>query len=115
MEGKRGVDRSDLALAEARRLRAILRCVRIFGDARDIRRSVAMIDYQAAVLTDRVHGSLYVDPRVFADEMTRIFVRGWVFVGHESEVPEPGDWVTRRIGGQPVILARDREGQIHVL
>jgi phenylpropionate dioxygenase-like ring-hydroxylating dioxygenase large terminal subunit len=74
-----------------------------------------MIDYKAAVRTDRVDGRLYVDPQVFADEMSRIFVRGWVFVGHDSEVPEPGDWVTRRIGRQPVIFVRDRDGRIHVL
>lgn len=74
------------------------------------------IDYDAAVSTARVHGSLYVDPRAFDDEMSRIFARGWVFVGHESEIPEPGDWVTRRLGREPVILVRDREGgALHVL
>ena len=42
--------------------------------------------------------SLYTDPRIFADEMERIFHRGWVFVGHESEIPGPGDFVTRSLG-----------------
>lgn len=74
-----------------------------------------MIDYAAAVRADRVHGGVYVDPDVFADEMTRIFARGWVFVGHESEIPEPGDWVTRRLGREPVIFVRDRDGAVHVL
>jgi phenylpropionate dioxygenase-like ring-hydroxylating dioxygenase large terminal subunit len=74
-----------------------------------------MIDYSSAVRTDRVHGSLYVDPEVFADEMARIFTRGWAFVGHDSEIPEPGDWVTRRLGREPVILVRDRNGEVHVL
>jgi phenylpropionate dioxygenase-like ring-hydroxylating dioxygenase large terminal subunit len=74
-----------------------------------------MIDYRAAIRDDRVHGRLYVDPEVFAEEMTCIFVRGWAFVGHESEIPESGDWVTRRIGRQPVIFVRDREQRIHVL
>jgi phenylpropionate dioxygenase-like ring-hydroxylating dioxygenase large terminal subunit len=74
-----------------------------------------MIDYASAIRSDRVHGSLYVDPDVFRDEMTRIFVAGWVFVGHESEIPEPGDWVTRRLGPEPVILVRDRERRVHVL
>src|SRR5215475_2555185 len=97
-----------------RRLPEILRCVRIYRK-RDAPKEGAMIDYRAAVRTDRVDGRLYVDPQVFADEMSRIFARGWVFVGHDSEVPEPGDWVTRRIGRQPVILVRDRDGQVHVL
>ncbi len=39
------------------------------------------IGYDALVQGERVHASLYTDPRVFADEMDRIFFRGWVFVG----------------------------------
>jgi nitrite reductase/ring-hydroxylating ferredoxin subunit len=73
------------------------------------------IDYSALFGDDRVHGSLYADPQVFDDEMDRIFTRGWAFVGHESEVPQPGDWVTRRLGREPVILTRDRTGGINVL
>lgn len=72
-------------------------------------------DYAALVADDRVHGSLYVDEDVYVDEMARIFTDGWVFVGHESEVPEPGDWVTRRLGAEPVILVRDRDGRANVL
>ena len=74
-----------------------------------------MIDYVAAIRSDRVHGSLYVDPQVFEDEMERIFARGWVFVGHDSEIPSPGDWVTRRLGREPVIFVRDGDASTHVL
>ena len=42
-----------------------------------------------------MHGSLYTDPRVFADELTRIWYRTWVYVGHESEVGQPGDYVRK--------------------
>jgi hypothetical protein len=38
-----------------------------------------------------------------------------VFVGHDSEIPTPGDWVTRQVGQEPVIMVRDREGQVRVL
>jgi fatty-acyl-CoA synthase len=72
------------------------------------------VDYKALVQDDRIHASLYTDPRIFADELERIFHRGWVFVGHASEIPRPGDYVTRRIGAQPVILVRGREGQVSV-
>jgi phenylpropionate dioxygenase-like ring-hydroxylating dioxygenase large terminal subunit len=71
--------------------------------------------YEATIRADRIHGSLYVEPEVFEDEMSRIFTRGWVFVGHDSEIPEPGDWVTRRLGREPVIFVRDRDGAVHVL
>ena len=60
--------------------------------------STPAIDYKALVQDDRIHASLYTDPRIFDDEMERIFHRGWVFVGHDSEIPRPGDFVTRTIG-----------------
>lgn len=64
---------------------------------------------------ERVHGSLYTDDAVFERELQRIFHDGWSFVGHSSEVPEPGDWVTRQIGLDPVLLVRDRDGEVRVL
>jgi benzoate/toluate 1,2-dioxygenase alpha subunit len=64
---------------------------------------------------DHVHRSLYTDPAIFDMEMDRIFGRGWVFVGHESQVPNPGDFLTTRIGKQPVVLSRHTDGKVYVL
>src|SRR5438093_6496751 len=72
------------------------------------------IRYDALVQDDRIHASLYTDPQIFADEMERIFHRGWVFVGHASEIPNAGDFVTRPIGAQPAIMVRGRDGEIAV-
>lgn len=74
-----------------------------------------MIDYKGLVQDDRIHASLYTDPRVFDDEMERIFHRGWVFVGHASEIPSPGDYVTRTLGAEPVVMVRGGDGAISVL
>src|SRR2546422_52640 len=74
-----------------------------------------MIDYKALIQDDRIHVSLYTDPRIFADEMDRIFTRGWVFVGHASEIPRPGDYVTRTLGTQPVIMVRGKDSAVSVL
>lgn len=52
---------------------------------------------------------------VFQAEMERIFARTWVFVAHESEIPNKGDYVLRKIGLDPVIVSRDDSGQIHVM
>ncbi|MDO8941759.1 MAG: hypothetical protein Q7U75_01175, partial [Desulfobacterales bacterium] len=60
--------------------------------------------YEDLVHEDRVHGSLYTSQAVFNDEMERIFHRGWVYVGHESEIPNSGDFVARRIGLQSMIF-----------
>ncbi|MGH7421413.1 MAG: aromatic ring-hydroxylating oxygenase subunit alpha, partial [Candidatus Rokuibacteriota bacterium] len=74
----------------------------------------AAVDYKTLVQDDRIHASLYTDARIFADEIERIFHRGWVFVGHDSEVPRPGDFVTRRVGAQPVLMVRGRDGDVSV-
>ena len=66
----------------------------------------AEIDYSALVQEDRVHGSAYTDPDIFVDEMSKIFHRGWVYVGHASEVPQPGDFRVTTIGQQSVIMVR---------
>ena len=73
------------------------------------------IDYRQLVRGDRVHGSLLHDSEVFAEEMERIFVRGWAFVGHESEIKNNGDWVNRQLGNESVIMVRDDDGDIGVL
>lgn len=63
----------------------------------------------------RVHRNAYVDPSVFAAEMRRIFMRTWVYVGHDSEVPDTGDFKATAVGAEPVILVRDADGQAQVL
>lgn len=63
----------------------------------------------------RLHTRIYADPEVFEAEMTRIFETTWVYVAHESEVPEPGDYKTVTIGRQPVIVSRHEDDQVYVL
>ncbi|MCZ0736315.1 aromatic ring-hydroxylating oxygenase subunit alpha [Phreatobacter sp. AB_2022a] len=64
---------------------------------------------------DRVHGSLYADEAIFREELEKIWFRGWVYVGHVSEVPEINDYVTKSIGPMPVLMVRDRTGAINLL
>ncbi len=72
-------------------------------------------DYSRLVKPDRVHGSLYTDPRIFADELSRIWYRTWVYVGHVSEIAQPGDYVRKSIGLQDVIMTRGADGGVHLL
>ncbi len=46
------------------------------------------------------------DPLIYELEMERLFTRTWIMVGHETEVPEPGDFVLRTIGDDVVIVSR---------
>lgn len=63
----------------------------------------------------RVHRSVFTDPDILAVERERIFDRCWLYAGHESEIREPGDFVTRRVAGRPVMLIRGLDGKARVL
>lgn len=65
-------------------------------------------------LTFRVHRSAYRSPEIFRKEMSRIWGRTWLYLGHETEIPNPGDFKTRTIGGRPLIFCRDSSGKIQV-
>ncbi|WP_157218082.1 aromatic ring-hydroxylating oxygenase subunit alpha [Flavisphingomonas formosensis] len=76
---------------------------------------VAVEDYAALVRDDRVHTSLYRDAAIFEAEMDRIFKNSWVWVAHASEIADRNSYKTSYVGRQPVIVTRDKDGQVHVL
>ncbi len=63
----------------------------------------------------RVHRRLYSDPAIFELELERIFNAAWIYIGHESQVKNPGDYFRTFIGRRPVVLVRDAEGEIRVI
>jgi fatty-acyl-CoA synthase len=71
--------------------------------------------YEDLILPDRVHGSLYTDQAIYEKELEKIWYGSWVYVGHVSEIPEPNDYVLKSIGPTPVIMTRDKQGEVHLL
>lgn len=61
----------------------------------------------------RVSTAAYRGPGIFEQEMDRIFYRSWVYLCHESEVGQPGDFKSTQIGTRPVLVAKDRDGKIY--
>jgi nitrite reductase/ring-hydroxylating ferredoxin subunit len=61
-----------------------------------------------------VSRELFVNEEIYAQEQERIFARSWLFVGHESQIPRPGDYFVSGMGEESVILARDQGQKIHV-
>jgi methanesulfonate monooxygenase large subunit len=59
-----------------------------------------------------VDNRVYIDPKVFDLERERLFLRVWNFVCHESEVREPGDFLTTTVAGQPIVVARTKSGEV---
>ena len=59
-----------------------------------------MLDLAAALKQVRqgmIPAHIYGDPEIFALGRDRLFTRAWVFLAHESEIPDPGDYVVRRV------------------
>ena len=71
--------------------------------------------YQHLFRPGFVHRRLYVDEQIFQDELRYLYGRTWLYVGHESEIPQPNDFITRRVGGRSLILVRTQAGDIRVL
>lgn len=53
------------------------------------------------------------DPHVYELEKRGIFGKAWLFLGHESQIPEPGDFVQAYMCETPIILARGAGGKVH--
>ena len=70
----------------------------------------ALVDAAAG----RISRELFVSESIYREEQARVFARAWLYVGHESQIREPGDFVLSKMGEESVILMRDRERKIHV-
>jgi p-cumate 2,3-dioxygenase subunit alpha len=60
-----------------------------------------------------VDNRVYHDPEVFELERERIFERIWLPIGHESELREPGDFLSTRVVGSEILVTRADDGQLH--
>ena len=63
----------------------------------------------------RVHRRVYTDAEIFALEMERIWGHAWIYIGHASQVPNAGDFVTSEIGLDPVLMVRGDDARVRVL
>ena len=69
------------------------------------------------VAEDREQGTFLVNRRAFVDtavlarERELIFDRCWLYLGHESELANPGDFLTRAVGGRELLFVRGKDGQ----
>jgi p-cumate 2,3-dioxygenase subunit alpha len=63
----------------------------------------------------RVNRRVFTDPDILEIERREIFDRCWLYAAHEAELARPGDFLTRTVGGRPLLIVRDNAGSIRVL
>ncbi|MGZ5716031.1 MAG: Rieske 2Fe-2S domain-containing protein, partial [Caldimonas sp.] len=69
----------------------------------------------ALVQDERVHRDLYLSEALFALEQKHFFANTWNYVGHASQVPAAGDYVTIELAGRPLVMVRHDDGSVRVL
>lgn len=70
----------------------------------------ALVDDDPAGRMFRVNRMAMTSQEIFEQEQRRIFDRCWLYLGHESEIPQPGDFLTRTLVGRPLIFCRGDDG-----
>ena len=62
--------------------------------------------------THFVDNTVYTDESLFREEQTKIYGSVWKFVCHEGEIPDPNDFRTSQVAGQPLVIARGVDGKV---
>jgi len=52
----------------------------------------------------------FVDQEIFEAEKEKIFDRCWLYLGHSSELPKPGDFISRSVAGRSILFTRTPRG-----
>ena len=60
-------------------------------------------------------GAAYRDPEIYELEIRHILLKSWLYVGHQSQIPERGDFFLFEMAGESVIIVRDAQGGINAL
>ena len=55
----------------------------------------------------------FVSPDIFTKEQAEIFSKEWLLVGHQSQIPDAGDYIVQRVNRESLIVIRDRGAKIH--
>lgn len=61
----------------------------------------------------RCKRNIFTDPELFELEMKYIFEGNWIYLAHESQIPNKNDYFTGFMGRQPIVISRSRQGELN--
>jgi ethylbenzene dioxygenase alpha subunit len=79
---------------------------------RPIAQSIENLDQLMNLEKGRMSRDLFWDQDIYEQELERIFARCWLFVGHESQIPKAGDYVSTYMGEDNVLIVRQKDGSV---
>jgi benzoate/toluate 1,2-dioxygenase subunit alpha len=63
----------------------------------------------------RCRRDIFTNTDLFDLEMKHIFEGNWVYLAHESQLPNNNDYYTTWIGRQPIVITRDKSGELRAV
>ena len=78
-----------------------------------VERLEASVEDNSETGTFRCRRDIFTDPDLFELEMKHIWEGNWIYLAHESQIPNNNDYITGYIGRQPIVISRDRKGELH--
>lgn len=63
----------------------------------------------------KLHRSAFTDEELFDLEMKHVFEGNWIYLAHESQIPNPNDYLTTHIGRQPIVITRNKAGELNAI